>query len=161
MKKITFILLAFIISGSAFAQNSVKGTAVVKAEIVQPLTISSESALDFGTIAAPVAVTDVELTTGNVRNMPTGMAIPGNINTTVPTFTVTKEAGLTYKVVTGSTNLTLTGEPDMVIKDITTNLTDLTGATADSFKVGATITVNENQGPGAYEGQVSVTVSYE
>ncbi|MCY2687069.1 DUF4402 domain-containing protein [Salinimicrobium sp. TH3] len=160
MKKITFILFA-LIAGTTFAQNSVNGTALAKAEIVKPLTISSEGALNFGTIAAPDADTDVVLTTANVRNMPTSMSIPGNLVTGVPTFTVTKEAGLTYKVVTGSTNLKLSGETDMVIKDITTNLTALEGATAETFKVGATITVNKDQSPGDYEGQVSVTVSYE
>ncbi|MHA6280480.1 DUF4402 domain-containing protein [Salinimicrobium sp. CAU 1759] len=160
MKKITFILFA-LIAGTALGQNSVEGTAVVKAEIVQPLAISSSSALDFGVIAAPENATDVVLTADNVRNIPAGMVVPGNTNTTVPLFTVTKEAGLTYKVMTSSTNLKLTGQPEMVIKDITTNLTDLNGVTAESFKVGATITVNGNQGPGAYEGEVSVTVSYE
>ena len=162
MKKITFILLA-LISGTVFAQqNEAKGTAEVIATIAQPLTITSSGNLDFATIAQPDAAADVKLSYDNVRTIPTGMVVPANTTTSVPTFTVKKETGLTYKVVTGSTDLKIEGGDDKItIKDLTTSLDATIGVTAETFTVGATLGLIADQSPGNYKGEVSVTVSYE
>lgn len=160
MKKITFILLA-LISGTTFAQNSSKETADVLAVIAQPLALTTSGNLDFGTIASPEAASDVVLSPANERTMSDAMKIPGNLTTSVPTFTVTKETGLTYKIVTSKKDLELTGADDIVIKNIVTSLESDSGVTASSFTVGATIALGASQAPGNYKGEVAVTVSYE
>ena len=160
MKKITFILLA-LISGTAFAQNSGSATAVVNAEIVKPITISSTGVLDFGKITPNGSVGQVRLTPANVRTLSAGMIVPGSTTTTVPTFTVVKETGLAYTVVTGSTDLALSGAPAIKLKDITTSLDGSGSYTASEFTVGGTLEIAGDQPAGVYEGQVSITVSYE
>ncbi|MGA9590648.1 MAG: DUF4402 domain-containing protein [Salegentibacter sp.] len=160
MKKFTFILLA-LISGTAFAQNSANGTAQVDANIVAPLSIESSGVLNFGTIAPKSTAQDVVLSPANVRTIPTGMEVAGNTTTSVPTFTVTREEGLTYKVVTASTDLSLEGSNDIIIKDIKTSLDGTTGRGDANFTVGGTLTIGADQDPGQYKGEVSVTVTYE
>ncbi|WP_424493593.1 DUF4402 domain-containing protein [Salinimicrobium sp. GXAS 041] len=165
MKKITFILFA-LITGTTFAQNSSNASAEVNAEIVSPLKITSSGALNFGKIASTTSAGDVTVTPGNSRTIGKDMIVPGNTTTTVPTFTVTKEEGLTYKVVTGSEILKIQGgdEDDAAtikIKDITTSLESNSGQSDDTFTMGGTLEIAAEQAPGNYQGKVSVTVSYE
>lgn len=161
MKKITFILFA-LLTGTAFAQNSATGTADAQALIVQPLSVEIASELNFGAIAPNGNEEDVVLSPANLRDIQPDMLIPGNTTTTVPTFTIIKESSLTYKIVTSKEDLKLTGAPDILVKDITTSLaTETTSFTANTFTVGATITVAADQPAGEYKGSVSVTVTYE
>ncbi len=164
MKKITFVLFA-LIAGTTFAQNSDNGSATVNAEIVNPITITSAGVLDFGRIASTATAGDVTVTPDNTRTIPEDMVVPGNKTTTVPTFTVTKEDGITYSVVTGGTTLKLEGGGEdaatIDIKDITTSLESDSGQTATTFTVGGTLAIGVEQAAGNYVGEVSVTVSYE
>lgn len=161
MKKITFVLFA-LIAGTTFAQNSATGSATVNAEIVNPIKITSAGVLDFGRIASTTTAGDVIVTPANARTIPSDMVVPGNTVTTVPTFTVTKETGITYGVVTASEALKLAdSEATITIKDIKTSLEADSGQTAETFTVGGTLVIGAEQPVGEYLGKVSVTVSYE
>ena len=161
MKKITFILLA-LISGVSFAQSSDAATAVVNAEIVSPISITSSGVLDFAKLARTTEGGTVVLSPLNVVTFSdTDMEIASN-SYSVPTFSVTAEEGQTYKVVAEGGELQSgTDGPKMLLDEITTSLEGDTGNSASDFTVGGRLNVSASQPSGDYTGEVKVTVSYE
>ncbi|APS39711.1 MULTISPECIES: DUF4402 domain-containing protein [Salegentibacter] len=161
MKKITLILLVSLISGTAFAQNSVTGEAQVNAEIVSPLGIASSGVLNFGTFTTSVNdATIVILPDGSEKNFSeTDMVLPGDVFS-VPTFTVTKSDNVAYSLELDVVDSPTLGENTLSL----TNLTSTAGSannSATSFTVGGTLNVPSDAAEGIYEGEVQVTVSYE
>lgn len=160
MKKITFILFT-LIAGTAFAQNSASGTAVVNAEIVSPLTISSSGVLNFGTFTTSVNDASITiLADGSDKTFSeTDMELPGDLFS-IPTFTITKSENVQY-------GLSLAISEDPTDGTNTLSLSDLTStANAEnnditSFTVGGTLNVPSDAAEGIYEGEVKVTVTYE
>lgn len=161
MKKITLLLMAMI-TGTAFAQNP-SATATVKAEIVSPLTITATGTLNFGSIASDestgLVIIDPTAATRTYTN--SDMEIVSS-SFEIPVFTVSAADGYTYGVVTTGDVLEGAISTDvMTLSNITTNLTQASGNTAESFKVGGTLEVGANQAAGTYTGIVTVTVAYE
>ncbi len=160
MKKITFILFA-LIAGTTFAQNSASGTAVVNAEIVSPLTISSSGVLNFGTFTTSVNDASITiLADGSDKTFSeTDMELPGDLFS-IPTFTITKSENVQY-------GLSLAISEDPTDGTNTLSLSDLTStANAEnnditSFTVGGTLNVPSDAAEGIYEGEDKVTVTYE
>jgi len=160
MKKITFILFAFI-GGTTFAQSA-DGTATVNAEIVSPITISNSSSnLDFGNIATPDADTDIVVSTAGSRTAVTGVTIPGG-TVSAAIFTVNAANNYGYTISIPDIDLKLAGETDMPVSFTSSLGGTSTGTGADqTLNVGGTLTVGASQGAGAYTGTVTVTVAYE
>lgn len=163
MKKIALLTL-LAITGVSFAQTSADGTADVNAEIVQPISISTEGSLDFGSFSTPEtgSGTVVLNPTDGSRNFSvTNMELTSLTTFGFPVFTVSKDADATYGVAVNVTETPKeTGGSTMTLNQLTTNIT-ATGNTASSFKVGGTLTVPSTQAVGVYTGKVTVTVSYE
>ncbi len=164
MKKITFILLA-LISGTAFAQqNKAKGTAEVIATIAQPLTITSEGNLDFATIASPEEAADVVLSPANVRTIPTGLSVPANTTTSVPTITSAKfsitASDYTYSLDITDTDLSATGLTTMELTP-KPSISETTTTGDQTLYIGGDLVVGTTQEAGTYGGTVKVTVTYE
>jgi hypothetical protein len=156
MKKITFILLVSLISGTAFAQES--ATANAAADIVSPLEISSQQDLNFGKVSNNVAGTVVVATDGAA----TGLS---QICTTTPaaaTFDVTAASGFAYSVTLPSSAILKSGTDEITVD----NFTDNAGATpqgtgsSQTIGVGATLNVDASQPTGNYTGTFDVTVTY-
>ena len=160
MKKITFILFA-LITGTTFAQNSSSETAVVNAEIVSPLGITSSGVLNFGTFTTSVNDASITiLADGTDKTFSeTDMELPGDLFSN-PTFTITKSENVQY-------GLSLAISEDPTDGTNTLSLSDLTStANAEnnditSFTVGGTLNVPSDAAEGIYEGEVKVTVTYE
>lgn len=163
MKKITFILLAFI-SGTAFAQNSDFDDAQVFAEIVSPIVIEKTADLNFGKIAAGPAAGTVKVLADNSYTAiydVAGMEIPSN--TVAPAkFKINAPLGTSYSISIVGDKIS-SGENEMSIEYIH-NKSDSGNIGKGVFNqliVGGILTVAGSQPSGDYAGSVTVTVTYE
>jgi len=158
--------------------NTVTSSSVTgRAKIIQPISITSSSELNFGTIASATTATTVTLTSGNTRSKTGGgtLITEGllNIATTVPSFTVNGEKGAAYTITLPTTvqlKGTASASNTMDVTDFVTSLNadpDLdNNGTLDAstgsqpFTIGATLTVKANQVSDIYTGTFTVTTAY-
>jgi spore coat protein U-like protein len=162
MKKITFILFA-LIAGTGFAQNAAtaEASANVNAEIVSPITVKSTSELNFGRIIGNNTGGDVEIKVDGTRSSTDN---PDLLDPTdegqVGTFEVTAASGYSYSISIPSTTLTGDGEAMDII--FNNNLGESSSGTGgvQNLILGGILSVNGSQAEGAYQGEVTVTVSY-
>ena len=170
------------------------------ARIVAPLILSltPASKLDFGTLvktsttADGTAVLDPIAATSTLRTLVDlgSLGAIGLSKGSVPTFNLSGEVGLTYKITLPATivvtntvlvdsalaadNETMTvsaftyafSAGGLTIPNAATTIsagtaTTLKIATTNTFKVGATLTVDEAQSTGQYEGTYDISVQYE
>jgi len=160
MKKITFILLAFI-SANVFAQDEAKGTADVNAEIVSPIKITNGTALDFGRVIGSEAGGTVTIANNSDRTASNDELLAPSTTVQAASFDVTAANTYNYSILIPGINLT--GDGDDMPVTFTNNLGDTSVGTGSvqELLVGGGLTVNANQAEGNYSGTVEVTVSYE
>jgi Domain of unknown function (DUF4402) len=157
---------------SAFAQQSSTATANATATVIQPIAISTTSGLVFGNLAVgatggtvAIGVNDAVTIAGasHTITQPAG----NNGSPLAAVFAVTGAANFTYAI-TLPANSTVTissGGNSMAVNDFVSNPAatgsgTLSGAGAQTLKVGATLTVGNNQAAGSYTGTFDVTVAY-
>lgn len=141
--------------------NATDETGNASVDIIAPITVNEDTAMDFASIVADAAGDSVVLTAA------------GSISATGDsTFTGTPAAGVfdvtgepsTNVTITFSTGNTLTGPGTaMPIGTFTHNAGGspaLSGGGLLTFNVGATLTVGATQTEGAYAGTYTVTVDY-
>jgi spore coat protein U-like protein len=153
------------VATAASAQVSATGTATTDARIIQPLSIASAGALNFGTLTRPTAASVVKVTTANARSVTSGDTALVGSTSAVPTFTVSGEGAATYTL--SAADFTLAG-PGGATASVTPALSITTGALGGSagtvgtqtFTVGGDLSLAANQAIGAYTGTLSVTVAY-
>ncbi|PKH66999.1 hypothetical protein CXF59_13950 [Flavobacterium sp. ALD4] len=166
MKKITLLAILAIaaFSNNANAQSTASATAA--ATIVTPIAISNTAPMSFGNVAVTGTGGTVVLLAGGGRNSTGGLTLPttkGKV--TAASFNVTGTAEYAYyvKLPTGPVELTGTSDSDkMGVTDFTSSLLgdgNLKDGT-QTFTVGATLNVKDNQVAGAYTGSFNVTVNY-
>ena len=139
-------------------------TATVTATVISTLSLTNQSGLAFGDIAA-------SNTAGSVVLSPTGSRIStggASINSTVAggpaVFDVQGDPNAVYEITLPvSVVLTATAGNTMSVDNFTslpatTGLTDSGGR--ETLFVGGTLNVGSNQGFGSYSGIMSVTVGY-
>ena len=172
MKKITFILLA-LISGTAFAQTeetvqndgTASATANVNAEIVTPITIADGTDLNFGSIVAAEGGTVTVNTEGTRSFTNSNMEVITSTEITAASFNVTAANQYSYSITIPAIDLTGNGSTMAVSfsQDLEgeTDGTATGSGSAQSLKVGGTLTVASGQTAGDYSGEVEVTVAYE
>ena len=166
MKKITFILFA-LIAGTTFAQDSDDATATVNAEIVSPISIEDGTALNFGTINGTGTGGTVSVTTSGIRSFSNSdMAITTATAITAAKFDITAADTYLYSISIPDIDLAPTSGTgdDMAVtfEHSRTAIADRTGSgSVQELNVGGTLTVNNAQEAGSYDGTVTVTVAYE
>jgi Domain of unknown function (DUF4402) len=163
--------LVLAAAGSAYAQQSSTANANATATIITPIAIAKTSDLGFGKLAVgatggTVAVSAADVVTiggtGNTISQPA--ANTGNPAAAV--FAVTGEAAFTYAITLpadGTVTLSDGATHTMAVNGFVSNPSatgTLSGGGSQTLKVGATLTVGNNQTPGAYTGSFSVTVAY-
>lgn len=164
MKKITFILFA-LLAGTTFTQaQSDSGTADVNAVIVSPIQIEDGTALNFGTINGSATGGDVTVTNGGNRSFTnTDMDITSATTITAASFDITASDTYSYSINIPAT--TLTGAGDAMNVTFTHSRVGaakrIGDGAAQELLVGGTLTVNDAQAAGVYQGEVEVTVAYE
>ena len=179
--KASFLLTILAIIGhivSVSAQSSQIISVQTSAEIIEAMTLSQTNKLNFGTIAlkSTEGGTVVLNSNSNTRNYTGGLAGggPENQDATNATFEVSGSSLATYTVtlpaaITLTHTSTETGINTMEITAMKARFNDATSDSVtstiasdgtDSFTLGATLTVQENQILGQYSGQYEVSVDY-
>lgn len=161
--QISFCLLGFVLSSSAFAQAT--ATATASATIVTPISIAKTADMNFGNIATNGAVGTVVLSPAGGRTSTGGVtlpAVPGTV--TAASFTVSGSGSYTYAI-TLPASVEIQSGSDVMTVDTFTSTPSTTGAlTAGSqvITVGATLNLIASQAAGAYTSSTpfAVTVNY-
>jgi len=158
-------MLCALIAGTTFTQaQSDSGTADVNAVIVSPIAIADGTALNFGTINGSATGGDVTVTNGGNRSFTNAdMDITSATTITAATFDITAADTYSYSISIPDTKLTGAGtDMDVTFTHSRKGSTLRVGdGLAQELRVGGTLTVNDAQAEGDYEGTVTVTVAYE
>ena len=169
-------IIGHIVSVRAQSAPTINSTA--SAQLIEAITLSETTSLNFGTtvLKSTAGGTVVLSSNSNTRNYTGGLAGggPENQDATNATFEVSGSSLATYAVTLPAV-ITLThtsidsGINTMNVTSMKARFNDaesdsLTSTIAsegtDSFSLGATLTVQENQIFGQYSGQYEVSVDY-
>ncbi len=146
------------------AQTSATANFTASATIIQPITITNTSDMNFANIDAKTGG-QIILTPDNTRLSSGGVVLAGGENLSAATFIVSGQAGYTYDISLPGETFTLTnGIENMVINNFTSSIGDgnLIADESQIIRVGATLNVNANQTTGFYStpAPLNVTVNY-
>ena len=155
------------LASPALAQNSATATAAGSATIIQPITITKNNDLTFGTIVKPAsgtATVAIDGTTG-VRTV-TGTVAADSAGVSRAVFTVSGEGAQHFSITVPSTFSMAAGTNPLIVT--TTNPTGATGllsgsigsAGSLSLGVGGSFNLTNATVSGAYTGNFVVTVAY-
>ncbi len=161
---VIFGILVLNASYSVQAQTSATANFTASATIIQPISITTTSDMNFANIDAKDGG-QIILTPDNTRISTGGVELAGAENLSAATFTVSGQPGYTYDISLPGNSYTLTnGIESMVINNFTSSLSNgnLIADESQIIRVGATLNVNPNQTPGFYctPASLNVTVNY-
>lgn len=169
MKNITTIIAALtltLVSANLIASPDGTNTATASSEasvtIIQPISLTNERALNFGVIAASSQDGTVTIDFNGTRTATNGITLPAQFTTeSSAQFAVSGEENASFSI-TLPTSVTIgSGASAMTITDFTENSDNVLSSEEETFEVGATLNVNENQAAGSYSTTFDVTVTYE
>lgn len=171
-KRAFLFIIASLIPGAALAASA---TVTVSAQVVQPLSISSQTPLRFGTVLAGSGAGEIVVDANGTRQLNGSVNVqPGNF--AAATFSLRGDANRNYVVQLPASltfsvsNATGAGNGDLQVNNFTsrsantganTNHGTLDASGNDILSVGATLTVPSGAAPGTYSGTVPITVSYQ
>jgi hypothetical protein len=152
--------LAAVTLGATSA-NAATATANATANIVQAITITETSDLDFATIVPGAAASTVQVSTGGVRTCGAGLTCSGTHTAGAFTVTGTANQPVAYGV-DASTTLT-SGANSMSLTGLTLSAATgtLSAGGTDTFTVGGTLNVGASQAAGVYNGTYNVSANYQ
>ncbi len=149
---------------AAFAMNAATAhaataTGTARAKILQQITVTNTSDLEFATIISGATASTVAVSTAGARTCGTGLTCTGTAG--AANFDIVGTDGAVVTV-SGDANVTLNGSISGTMNAaLTYSATSITlGATGGSFQVGGTLGVGANQAAGDYSGTFNVTVEY-
>lgn len=158
------VISSALVYSSALTAATVTGNA--SANVLTPLAIANgTNAMSFGDVAGDgSAATTVVLTTAGTTSSADGASTAGA--PTAGDFDVTGAGTLAYTITVpadGVVVLSNAAGPDMSVDGFADSLggTGALTAGAQSFTVGATLTINANQAAALYTGTYDVTVNYQ
>jgi hypothetical protein len=162
------MLMVSGLASPAFAQSSGSVTTTGTTTIIQPVTISQDNALAFGTLVRPTSGSStVSIGTGADTVSTTGSAVVLRGTTSRARYTITGEGGETVSVAMPATfNLTKSGAPALAVtltRNPTGNLTlsNALGSTGTaSLDIGGSFAISDTTPTGAYSGTFTVSVAY-
>ncbi|NNC71253.1 MAG: DUF4402 domain-containing protein [Sphingomonadaceae bacterium] len=146
----------------ANAAHAADATATATAQILEQITVTRTSHLNFGTIVPDTAASGnvtVAATSAGTRTCDANLTCAGAASVSSAAFDVTASAGSTVSV-TGLTGLTqLTSGTDTMAVSLAGSTLDLSLG-SDTLYVGGDLTVGANQPTGTYTGNFTVSVNY-
>jgi len=147
-------------SANAFAASV---TANASANVITPLAIAESTGMDFGDVSVGTGGGTVVLDTTGGRSV-TGdaEAVTGGTQT-AGVYNVTGSGTKAYSITFPASATISSGGNNMTVDTFTHDAgatPALTGG-ADTFNVGATLTISPSQAPGAYSGTYTLTVNYQ
>lgn len=164
------------ISFASAANAAATATATATAEVLDTLSLTADSALDFGQIAANTGGTvtvgsdGIASKTGTLvstgTRAPAGFTVTGSAGATVLVSLPDTSAGpVVLSLNDPSWDVGVQGPlPTMELDSFESDITDvaLSATTGQgTFKVGGTLTVGSAQHPGVYNGTFDVSVEYQ
>ncbi len=146
----------------ANAAHAADATATATAQILEQITVTRTSNLNFGTIVPDTAASgdvSVAATAAGARTCDANLTCAGAGSVSSAAFDVTASAGSTVAVtgLSGLTQLT-SGGNSMAIALVGSTLDMSSGS--DTLYVGGDLTVGANQATGTYTGNFTVSVNY-
>lgn len=163
-------------TGTAQAQSTTSVDTQVG--LIEPLTITRLSDMDFGNLVVttggtvvltPTATPSCTTTGGIVHTAECQPAVFGGVGTAGQRVRVRRPIGRTITL-TGPgddmtvTNISINGDPDLTLVRSNPNWERFTIGSADGsfiFRVGGTLNVNPNQLPGIYTGTFDIRLDYQ
>lgn len=148
--------------GATTAQAAT-ATADARARILQPITVTNASNLDYATIVTGAAASTVVVDTAGARTCNAPLVCTGTATAAVFNVTGTPNQVITVSVPAGP--ITLTGSvsgtmSSTLVSSVVGNPT-LSAAGTSSFSVGGTLSVGASQADGVYtSANFTVTVNY-
>ena len=167
-KKLALVAGITLASAGLYSASLTAATVTgnASANVLTPLAIANGiNAMSFGDVAGDAtAATTVLLTTAGATSSADGASVAGA--PTAGDFNVTGEGTLAYTITLpadGDVVLSNVAGPDMSVDGFADSLggTGALSGGAQSFTVGATLTINANQAAALYTGTYDVTVNYQ
>jgi hypothetical protein len=166
LKLISAAIVLLLFSVSTYAQTTLAANAA--AVIIEPITITQNSALNFGTIMRGSTPSTVVVSTTGVRSLGSGDAILSSLApaASAATFTIDGSDGAAYTITIPTLAVNITsGANTMSVDSWTSNpAAPITGNFPSpgtvSLSIGATLTVGAGQASGSYTGTFNVSVDY-
>lgn len=148
----------------ASAAHAADATATATAQILEQITVTKVTDLNFGTIVPDTAASgnvNVAANAAGTRTCAANLTCAGAASVSSASFDVTASAGSSVVVtgLTGLTQLTNAGGNTMNIALGGSTLDMSSGA--DTLYVGGDLTVGANQPTGTYNGNFTVSVNYQ
>lgn len=158
------------IAAPAMAQSSATQSTTASVKIVQPITLTKDADLAFGTIVKPTSGSNT-VTIGTGSDTPQlgggGDAALATSTTSRAAFTVGGEGGQTFSIsVPSSVTMTRSGGSETLSVTLTASGSSGTlsgtmgSAGSATFKVGGAFTVASTTVSGSYSGSFNTTVAY-
>ena len=170
-KKLLVVSMAAVFSAQMSASlmaASEDGNAV--ATVIEPLSITENTAIDFGTVSGGPAAGTVVITTAGARSV-TGDAQIIGTDGAAGTFTISGQGGQAYTLTfSGVATLENAGGDQMTADTFTDDSAGTipgTGASTEDFNVGATLNLDPSQPSGSYStatgggSEYTITVNYD
>ena len=159
-----------VIAAPALAQTSATQSTTASATIVQPITLTKNSDLAFGSVVKPTSGTNtvtINETTGARTKTGAGDAALATSTTSRAAFSVGGEGGQTFSITVPSTaTMTRSGGSETLTVNLVKTGTSGTlsgsigSAGTASFGVGGNFDVDSTTVSGAYSGSFNTTVAY-
>jgi hypothetical protein len=148
------------LAASASVAFATDQTGNASAQIQQAISITEDTAMDFGTIAVDTSGGTVTIDSAGSVSGPAGYTFSGS--PAAGTFTASGDASTAVTISFTAGSLTGPGTA-MTLNNFTHDAggSPATDGTGDlTFNVGADLAVNASQASGAYSGTYTVTVNY-
>ncbi|KTE18542.1 hypothetical protein ATE67_17720 [Sphingopyxis sp. H050] len=143
---------------NASAAHAATATATAKARILQQLTLTNTSDLDFATVVSGTTASTVVVSTAGARTCGSGLTCIGTPG--AAGFNLVGTSGALVGI-SGPSTATLTSGANNMTVGLTYSNTTVTLGTTNSFSVGGTLNVGANQAAGNYTGTFTVTADYQ
>ena len=153
---------AATVTAAAFASTGAQAataTATAQARILQQITVTKNTDLNYATIVTGVAASTVDVDSAGARTCGAGLVCTGT--TTAADFSVVGTVG---QVVTISVpaSVSLNSGANSMSSTLVASAATMTLAATNNFQVGGTLSVGANQADGVYTSpNFTVTVNYQ
>ena len=156
------------VSAPAFAQSTASQSTTATARIVQPISLTKNSDLAFGTIVKPTTSTNtitIDETTGSRSSSGGGDAALVTSTSGRATYTVGGEGGQTFAITVPASVNMISGANTITVTLVGTATTGTLSGTIGSagtttFGVGGNFSLASAQASGNYTGSFTTTVAY-
>lgn len=170
MKIVLCAAALFAVSAPAFAQGSATQSTTGTTKIIQPITLTKDTDLAFGSVVKPNASSNtvtIDASSGSRALTGGGDAALAPSTSGRATYTVGGEGGQTFSISTPATfDMTRAGGSETITVTLTRSATtgtlsgSLGSAGTATFGVGGSFAVSPTTASGSYSGSFDATVAY-